>query len=320
MPSDAMSDASMLKPLLVLFPARSGSTLLMQLLGTSPKVVFERSSPFEIRYLSYYLRWAWQWPTPACGHPSGRRAADRSHTDAGQSHRAAAVPDAGRLRQRPVRARCGTDAFRTAWREFCRRARRCESCAPRSRSGGDSTTPRRRARRSLLAAGTRHRPSGDLPAARSARHPAVDLGVQPEARYDLFSRSWKARARRRSRRASSTTAGAACVCCSRWHPAIRDSIVVRYEDMILDLHGVAARLSQRFGVQFDAQQVLSQQKDFAHHMSSKGPQASIGRLAPRAGQGHPAAVREGTRQRTPGARLRDLIGAVPQRRRPIPSR
>ena len=45
-----------LKPLLVLFSGRSGSTPLMQLLGTSPQIVFDRVYPFEIRYLTYLLR------------------------------------------------------------------------------------------------------------------------------------------------------------------------------------------------------------------------------------------------------------------------
>src|SRR5437773_2083190 len=47
-----------LKPLLVLFSGRSGSTLLMQLLGTSQQIVFDRVYPFEVRYLTYLLRWA----------------------------------------------------------------------------------------------------------------------------------------------------------------------------------------------------------------------------------------------------------------------
>jgi len=44
---------SALVPLLVRTFGRTGSTLLMQILGTNPAVFFERQYPFEHRYLSY---------------------------------------------------------------------------------------------------------------------------------------------------------------------------------------------------------------------------------------------------------------------------
>lgn len=47
-----------LEPLLILFSGRNGSTLLMQLLGTSQQIVFDRIYPFEVGYLTYLLRWA----------------------------------------------------------------------------------------------------------------------------------------------------------------------------------------------------------------------------------------------------------------------
>ena len=48
-----------LEPLLVIsIFGRSGTTLLMQLLGTSEQILFDRSYPFETRYLTYLLRWA----------------------------------------------------------------------------------------------------------------------------------------------------------------------------------------------------------------------------------------------------------------------
>ena len=47
-----------LKPLLIQSMGRSGTTLLMQLIGTSPQILFDRVYPFEVRYLTYLLRWA----------------------------------------------------------------------------------------------------------------------------------------------------------------------------------------------------------------------------------------------------------------------
>src|SRR2546427_4281001 len=47
-----------LEPLLIFSRGRTGTTLLMQLLGTSPQIIFDRVYPFEVRYLTYLLRWA----------------------------------------------------------------------------------------------------------------------------------------------------------------------------------------------------------------------------------------------------------------------
>lgn len=47
-----------LEPLLVLAQGRSGTTLLMQVLATSPQIAFDRIYPFEVRYLTYLLHWA----------------------------------------------------------------------------------------------------------------------------------------------------------------------------------------------------------------------------------------------------------------------
>lgn len=47
-----------LLPLLILGDGRSGTTLLMQLLGTSREVIFDRVPPFEVRYLTYLVKWA----------------------------------------------------------------------------------------------------------------------------------------------------------------------------------------------------------------------------------------------------------------------
>ena len=47
-----------LHPILVQGIARSGTTLLMQILGTSPEIIFDRVYPFEVGYLRYLLNWA----------------------------------------------------------------------------------------------------------------------------------------------------------------------------------------------------------------------------------------------------------------------
>jgi hypothetical protein len=47
-----------LTPILVAGTGRSGTTMLMELLGTDPHVAFDRVYPFENRYLSYYAKFA----------------------------------------------------------------------------------------------------------------------------------------------------------------------------------------------------------------------------------------------------------------------
>ena len=60
-------------------------------------------------------------------------------------------------------------------------------------------------------------------------------------------------------------------------PHEASSAIVRYEEMVLDLPGVAARLSERLGVHLDAHDVRARQQDFSHHMSSQDPKASLAR-------------------------------------------
>lgn len=54
-----MNQPKELKPLLVFnIFGRMGSTLMMQLLATSPQIAFDKTYPFEIRYLTYFLQWS----------------------------------------------------------------------------------------------------------------------------------------------------------------------------------------------------------------------------------------------------------------------
>ncbi len=51
-----MSPSKSITPLMLRSFGRSGSTLMMSLLGTSPNVLFERTFPYEERYLTYLVR------------------------------------------------------------------------------------------------------------------------------------------------------------------------------------------------------------------------------------------------------------------------
>jgi hypothetical protein len=53
-----------LTPILVSGGGRSGSTQIMWLLGTDPRVKFDREFPFENRYLTYCVKFAWALQNP----------------------------------------------------------------------------------------------------------------------------------------------------------------------------------------------------------------------------------------------------------------
>lgn len=271
MPSDTP-----LKPLLVLFPARSGSTLLMQLFGTSPKIVFERESPFEIRYLSYYLRWAWQLADAGARPPEWtvQRLVHEQPTPGNHNEPPPFPMPEGFAVDGPQPL--WHDTFRLAWNEFSRRARRRESCAP----GCDPDSiwyaekTRTTFRWSLQDLGISHRvvyllrdPRDILESiwAFNKKRGTTYFSVRDGESKEAFTKRFLDDRRRRFRVLLELA------------PNDPDCIVVRYEDMIEDLGAVATRLSSWLGVQLDAGQVLAQQKEFAHHMSSKGPKASIGR-------------------------------------------
>jgi len=54
MKDGSMSDTAMLKPVLVDAIGRSGTTVMMNLLASSPAVFVERDYPYESRYLTYF--------------------------------------------------------------------------------------------------------------------------------------------------------------------------------------------------------------------------------------------------------------------------
>jgi hypothetical protein len=56
-----------------------------------------------------------------------------------------------------------------------------------------------------------------------------------------------------------------------------DPPVIRYEDLVLDLPGVAARVERRLGVSLDTEAAGARDRVFKRHTSSASPEGSIGR-------------------------------------------
>ena len=265
-----------LRPLLLLFSARSGSTLLMQLLGTSPKIVFDRVSPFEHRYLAFLLRWSWQLAD------GGLRRSDWTLEQMVLEHASAG----NFIEPPPFASPAGFaamtadpmwhDTFRLAWHEFTNRARQSRICSPQL-----DPEPLWYAEKSRAL----------------FRQSVQDVGIEPLAIYllrdprDVLMSIWSFNQKRGTKyfavaEGESDEAFALRFIEERkvrlrtileMVPHDRHATVVRYEDMATDLAGVASRLSERLGVQLDAKQVLAQQGEFSHHMSSAGPEASMQR-------------------------------------------
>lgn len=256
-----------LEPLLVLGAGRSGTTLMMQLLGSSPQIVCDRVYPFEVRYLTYLLRWAlvlgqeWQpgdgWgPAENFTAPDGR-IGPFPHADA-------ALWD-----HRQLWPRC----FAAAWREF-----------------------------SHIASARAHRDDTALPLLYYAEKipfwmPAHLREIIPykvillvRDPRDLFL-SITAFDRKRgfpgfTRRAGDddrTFAERFTAVCRERFKIQREavgwpgSILVKYEHLVVDLENEAKRLGQWLGITLDAGSVRAQAPRLKHHMTSESPHESVER-------------------------------------------
>src|SRR5208337_3624516 len=120
-----------LKPLLIQSIGRSGTTLLMQLVGTSPQILFDRVYPFEVRYLTYLLRWAQMleqdWDQSSNWNPSAN-----ANLPPGQTLGPFPYKESQLWHGDELWPRC----FRAAWREFSSIA-----IARGRANGGDEVLP-----------------------------------------------------------------------------------------------------------------------------------------------------------------------------------
>lgn len=240
-----------------LLNGRVGSTLVMQLLATSPRVVFDRVYPFgEYRYLSYCMRMA-----DVAARPHDPEA-DRvtpfffASSDAGQIPWAPAVLDRDRLRPRLLEG---------LWQSM--------SGAMRAENPG--------------AAWYAEKLVGSVDDIVAAGIPCVVLDVVRDPRDVLASiRSFTARGvdgldqrpgddqesylERFITDAAVKLATIAAPCpCTR--------VVLRYEDFASDLDGVARTLGGLLGESFDAATVVAARGSYAHHVTTSSVEESIGR-------------------------------------------
>jgi len=259
----------MLKPILVNSTGRSGTTLLMQLLGTSPSIVIERRYPYEVRYLSYFLHWSVTLTKPA--HPNEVWNVDKNSKPP--------EPDGfiGGFPYLTSRYWIGEELwskfFRLAWQEFSKAA--IFKTRENSKVQAD---PRYYAEKARLWV-SEYLDQIDISyitilLVRDPRDVFLSINAFDEQRgFRGFNRTdedtdWDYAQRfvqgwRNMHQQKQLT--------------LPNNILVKYEDLVGNMDSEAERLGQWLDIKLNAAFVKEQETKFKHHMTSPSPEASIAR-------------------------------------------
>ena len=266
-----------LVPILVDYFTRDGSTLMMKLLASSPQIAVENVYPYERKYFSYLWRWSrmlerTDWPEDVWG-PSAMGSIAQEHR----------VPLIGPLPWTPrslIESSSREEAmsrhcFELAWQEFSRRAIRWE----RAQNGSGNAPIRYYAEKHL---NTWLVDPHELPAFR-----VIALLRDPRDTYAsivAFDQLMNGRSGFGSVEVGSREHVAEIVGRQRqrlrWIAKLLDRgevPVIRYEDMVNDLGGVARTLEDWLDVELDARAVLADRQMRKVHVSARSPEESIGR-------------------------------------------
>jgi len=260
-----------LKPIFVDYFTRDGSTLTMRLLSTSPEISIEDVYPFERRYFAYFWGWA---------HVLTREEWDEEKWDPTvlaslEDVRKSTVvgpppwlprPSLGMVRgETELSRRC----FDFAWSQFSERVRAtaAEAGAPAPRYTAEKHVNTWRIPRAQLPA---HelivllRDPRDTWVSIHSFELGGNMGGAARASEERMLEHVLERQRERLDWISSLLAAG-------------DVPVIRYEDLIHDLDGVAARLSDHIGVELDPEVARADTETRDIHVSASSPEASIGR-------------------------------------------
>lgn len=238
---------------------RVGSTLLMQLLATSPVVVFDRRYPCEYRFLSYFARLADQMT---------ERFDENRHLGVtpfffGPRPSWGPVPFQSDLID--VRQLAGP-LLRSMWMTWTAQVL---ATHPKARFYAEKLAV---PIDTLLESGIRLR---IIDLVRDPRDTLASIRAFTAAGNDGFQR-----------RADQTESDYLDAFVRRFRrqvelmvdaPSDVDRITVRYEELVRDLHGVADRIGSWLSIHLDADTVLAQQDAYRHHMTSASAAESIGR-------------------------------------------
>lgn len=268
-----------LVPILVDGSGRDGTTLMMQLLGTSAEVAFDRLYPYEQRYFNYLLHWS-QLPTRE-GWDEGTWNLDSlaNSKALGKTGVVGPLPWAERsLISEEGEREFWQDAFEAAWAAFSVRARQ----AMRSRLGDEGLDVRYYAQKNTS--------SWEMP---FDRLPTIRLLCLLRDPRDTWMSSLAFHRRR-------AAAGEAFLPIGpgdseetvltpfiedqrarlRWLPMAEAELgapIVRYESLVDDLPAEAERLADWLGLRLDAGAVERRRGEFAGHVTSGSAEQSVGR-------------------------------------------
>lgn len=266
-----------LEPILLDYFTRDGSTLMMRLLASSPQIAVEQAYPYERKYFAYLWRWSrilerGDWPADMWG--------PRAFGSLAQERRAALLgPPPWRprslLESRPGEQQMSARCFELAWREFSGRAARWT----RAEHGDRQADVRYYAEKHL---NTWLIDREELPQLRLIallRDPR-DTYVSINAFNSLRGNTGLGRDNAESDREHLYQLISRQRDRLRWIAGLLDAgevPVIRYEDLVRDLPGVARKLEAWLGIELRPEAALGDTQVKRLHMSAKSPEESIGR-------------------------------------------
>jgi hypothetical protein len=256
-----VAESGDLRPILIrLLEGRVGSTLVMQLLGSSDQVWFDRVYPFENSYLTYFTR--------LVGRISAPRVAEANMVEFlyGDAIRVGPLPFAPEHLSLDDLAR---DGLRGVWRAFA--------------NGVGTATGR-------PVSWYAEKYWGDVsPVIVAGLDPVVvdlvrdprDIVASVRAFNAKTGRELFGRARARDDRVHlrRMVAGMSFRLQEFGAELPVTHLVIRYEDLVSDLAGQASRLEDVLGVRLDVASIAEARGEMDHHVTSPSAEASVGRWA-----------------------------------------
>jgi len=267
-----------LTPILVSSTGRSGTTLLMQLLGSSPQIVFNRAYPFEVRYLSYLLRWSLildeEWK------PSDNWNPGEALKPPGSGRLFGPFPYAN-ISLWPAKG-LSSMCFETAWKGFSQvmisSVIENNKEAYSREDNKEVSYPQYYAEKIFPWAfeylERQTIPFNSIFLVRDPRDVFLSVSAFNQQRgIDRFGRSSGDSDLEYAKRLTGSYKNI------HNHKVLSSPtcVVVKYEQLVTDLAGQAQRLSDWLGVKLNAEMVKNQEENFKHHMTSTSPEASVER-------------------------------------------
>jgi hypothetical protein len=266
-----------LVPILVDYYSRDGSTLMMRLLASSPQIAVGGSYPFEQKFFAYLWRWSrlltrteWddaEWAPQDLGSMLQER--DTSLLGPPPWRRRELL-DGTRPEDPSMSAAC----FEFAWRELSRRATAATRVGHRDPEADvryyaekhlNSWLLNRAELPPLRLIVLLREPRDTYASLIAFRQAAkVELGQRHATDEEDYLRQFISRQRDRL----------------RWIAGLRErpeTTIVRYEDLVRDLPGVAARLETWLDVKLDREGVASERRMGWVHRTAPSTDESIGR-------------------------------------------